>query len=147
MTSDGQGQLVGKTDPIGISTTINATDAGETAIYDSMLDLRTGEVYPLPVAAEDAANYRIDRFPNGLILSYFQSDGNQSAWVRTDDSPAFSKLPTDANTYCFEILADGSVICQSYISPEDQGVYRYEPATGTLTKLTYLTVYLLAAGQ
>ena len=147
LTSDGQGQLVGNTDPFGISTTIISTDAGDPAIYDSMLDLRTGEVLPLPVASEDTVDFWIDQFPNGLIFSFFQSDSNQSAWVRTDDSLTFSELPTDANTYCYELLADSSVICQSYVSSDDQGVYRYEPATGTLTKLTDLTVYLLAAGQ
>ncbi len=72
LTSDGQGQFVGKIDPFGLSSTIISTNAEEPAIYDSILDPETGEVFPLPVASEDTADFWIDRFPNGLICKFLQ---------------------------------------------------------------------------
>jgi hypothetical protein len=109
-----------------------------------MIDTQTGTVIPLPIPFDDPANFWIDRYSNGLILSYYQSDTDQAAWVLLDGSQTFIDLPADADTYCYEILADSNVICQSY---ETGGVLRYEPASGTLTQLSDLPIYMTASGN
>ena len=105
-----------------------------------MLNTGTGEIIPLPVAVESVSDLWLDRYPNGLILTQYAPDGSTSAWVKLDDSQTFSELPDNADTSCTLLLADGSVICQSYTS---EAIYRYEPASGALTKLTDLSIYLL----
>ena len=151
LTGDGGGQLVGHGDPYQAFTALpNApyavisTDAGEPVTYQALLKVQTGEIIPLPVAAENPGELWLENQTNGLLLTQYRSDDSQSVWVMLYDTESFAALPADADTYCYVLLANGSAICYSSASPENEGVHRYEPSSGTLTKISDLTVYFLA---
>ena len=141
LTGDGQGQLVGHTDPSGATTSIISTEAGDPVIYNALIDTSTGEITPLPITVEDTSDLWLNGFPNGLIVNYYHSDQDIAAWVLPTGSQTYGELPVDVDTSCDQLLADGSVICWSYTSGL---VSRYEPASGTQTQLSDLPIYTLA---
>ena len=150
LTEDGGGQLVGHGDSYqGFAAQPNApyavisTDDGEPLTYQGLLEVQTGAIIPLPTVAENPGEIWLDIQRNGLLVTQFKPDG-ESVWVMPYDTRAFAALPADAGTYCYVVLTDGSVVCSSDASSEDGGVHRYEPVSGTLTKIFDQTVYLLA---
>jgi hypothetical protein len=150
LASDGGGEILGHGDPYQGFTALPdapyaviSTDVGEPVTYQALLKVQTGEIIPLPVAAGPGEIW-LENHPNGLLLTVFGSDDSQSVWVMAYDTGSFAALPADADTYCNVLLADGSAACYSDASPPDGGVYRFEPVSGTLTKISDLMVYLLA---
>ncbi len=151
LTEDGGGQLVGHGDSYQSFTALpNApyavisTDEGEPLTYQALLEVQTGAIIPLPTVAENQGEIYLDLQRNGLLVTQYRPEQSESVWVMHYDTRVFAELPADADTYCYVLLTDGSAICSSDASSADGGVHRYEPASGTLTKISDQTVYLLA---
>ena len=151
LTEDGEAQLVGHGDPYQNFTALpNApyavisTEDGEPVTYSALLEVRTGAIIPLPTVAENPGELYLDLQRNGLLVTRYEPPDGQSVWVMPYDTKVFTALPADADTYCYVLLEDGSAICTSDASSEDGGVQRYEPTSGTLTRIFDETVYLLA---
>ena len=144
---DGGGQLIGHSDPnqsfSGLAESryvVISTDVGEPAAYDALLDIETGEIIPLPVAAAVSdGGFFLDGGRDGLFLTHYDNDGGQSVWIMSYLTRSFAPLTTDAQTYCYVMLDDGSAICTGV----DGGIYRYEPVSGALTRISDLVVYFL----
>ena len=143
---DGGGELIGHRDPnqsfSGLAESryvVFSTGVGEPAAYDALLDIETGEIIPLPVAAGSEGGFALDGQRDGLFLTHYENDGGQSVWLMPYLTRSFAPLTTDAQTVCYVLLDDGSAICYGV----DPGIYRYEPASGALTRISDLVVYFL----
>ncbi|MCE9621851.1 MAG: hypothetical protein K8R99_05845 [Actinomycetia bacterium] len=151
---NGVGELLGHGDSFQSSSgqgtaryVVFSTDVGDPVTYDSLLNVATGEIIPLPSTAATQGEFSLEFQRAGLLLTQYKSDGGQSIWLMPYDTQSFALLTTDSQTYCPTVLSDGSAICYSYASSGAGAIYRYDTTEGALTRVSDLVVYSLAEGQ